>query len=180
MTLLSSSKNKIKEFKHLVELLLFNLKVALGKDLPEIEGSMDEVILYKSLDAGKGYLVEDTILIIDGQEVVDIRWNQEDKLKENQKAQWAVSIGYNDGVSIKVFRGIIEGIIVNPIGVGYGFDPYFLPNNSELSLAQLDERGLKDDFSSRKLALEKVKGNNYLFERKISSIPKWEGEYQNS
>ena len=68
--LISSSQGKIKEFKEFVP----HLEIQTGKDLPEVLGTMDEVIIYKSLLAGKDYLVEDTIVSIDNEEIVDIKF----------------------------------------------------------------------------------------------------------
>lgn len=176
MILTTSNKNKIKEFK---DILGNDLIIQSGKDIKEVDGTMDEVILYKSLEAGKGFIVEDTILICDGKEVVDIRWNQEDKLKNIKTASWIVSLGYNDGKNLNVFRGIINGIIVEPKCEGFGFDPYFLPDGSDITLAELDKQGLKNNFSARKIALLNLKNNNFYSSIKINEIEKWNGKYQN-
>jgi len=172
----SSSKDKVREYK---TLLGKNITIIDdGKDLPEVNGTMDEVIVHKSIDAGKGMLVEDTILIIDGIEVVTIRWNQEDKMKNAKTAQWVVSLAYNDGEKIFVYRGIINGTIVSPVGTGFGFDPYFLPENSELTLAQLDQRGKKEAYSARKLAVIKLQDKKPVIVSAIADIPTWIGDYQ--
>lgn len=67
--LVSSNKNKIEEFK----LYISNLKIQEGKDLKEVDGTIDEVIIYKAKAAGKGFIVEDTIVSVDNKEIVDIR-----------------------------------------------------------------------------------------------------------
>ena len=97
--LVSSNKNKIKEFKEMIP----QLKIENGKDLPEVQSDMNNVILYKALDAGKGYIVEDTILEVNGIEVVDIRWKKS-SLSEGDKVRWIVSLGYNDGQNISVYQ----------------------------------------------------------------------------
>lgn len=176
MVLVSSNKNKIKEFK---DILGDSLKIETGKDLDEVNGNMNQVILYKSFDAGKGYIVEDTILKIDGKEVVDIKWNQEDKLKNASQAEWIVSLGYNDGKNIYISRGIIKGTIQQSNDVGFGFDPYFIPNGSDKSLHQLNEEGKKDLFSARKEALLKFKNNDFEIVQDIKKLQPWQGSYQN-
>lgn len=176
MILQTSNKDKIREFKRIFG---NELEIQNGYDIKEVMGSMDEVILYKSLDAGKNIIVEDTILTIDGKEVVDIRWNQEDKLKNAKKAQWIVSLAYNDGNTISVYRGIVNGIIVEPSINGFGFDPYFLPDGSDITLSQLDKEGKKDLFSARVKALLNLKNDKAEFRKEIKDIPIWNGQYQN-
>jgi len=113
MKISTSNQNKINEIKRIFP----NIEVVKGADLKEVLGTMDEVILYKSLDAGKDFVVEDTILTIDGQEVVDIRWNQKDKLKNTKKVSWIVSLGYNDGE--KIYQKIARephSIVVKQLG----------------------------------------------------------------
>lgn len=176
MKLVSSNKNKIAEFKSILGNLI---EIVPGKDLKEIQGTMDEVIIYKSLDAGVDFVVEDTILIIDGVEVVDIKWNQEDKLKNCKKASWVTSLGYNDGENIFIYRGIINGIIVEPKVDGFGFDPYFLPDGSDLTLSELDKENKKDLFSARKIALSQLLNKIEIIKKSIKEIPLFTGKYQN-
>lgn len=176
VVLSSSNLNKINEFKRIIP----NIQIVQGKDIKEIYGNMDDVIIYKSLDMGKNFIVEDTILKIDGKEVVDIRWNQEDKLKNTKKCEWIVSLGYNDGTNIYIFRGIVNGIIVKPnINGGFGFDPYFLPDGCDITLAELENEGNKDKFSARVKALKKFikfKPDKII---RIDQIKPWKGKYQN-
>jgi inosine/xanthosine triphosphate pyrophosphatase family protein len=176
MILCSSNKFKIKEFQRI---LGDNLTIQSSKDLKEVDGTALDVIIYKSLEAGKNFIVEDTILTVDGKEVVDIRWSQDEVLKEGLKSEWIVSLGYNDGTYIYVYQGIITGTIVKTNCNGYGFDPYFLPTNSSLTLCELDIIGKKDDFSARVIALKNLKNNLYIKKIKISDIPTWNGNYQN-
>jgi len=175
MTFTTSNKQKIKEITR----ILPDVKIVSGSDLPEVLGTYLEVILHKSKDAGDGFVVEDTILEINGVEVVDIRYNQKDKLKNTQKVTWRVSLGYNDGESIKIWTGITNGIIVEPNTEGYGFDPYILPDGYDITVAELDRENRKDEVSPRKKALLNLKHRQPDFEFKISDIPKWKGEYQN-
>ena len=174
MTFTTSNKQKIKEIKR----ILPNVNIIDGIDLPEVAGTFQEVIIYKALDAGKGFVVEDTILEVDGKEIVDIKWNQEDKLKKCKNVCWRVSLGYNDGETIKVWTGITNGIIVEPTIDGYGFDPYILPDGYEITVAQLDKENRKDEVSPRKKALINFKNRKPDFEIVIKNIPKWTGNYQ--
>lgn len=175
MKLSSSNQNKITEFKRIIP----ELEIIQGKDLKEVNGTHQEVILYKALDAGKDMIVEDTILMIDGVEVVDIRWNQEDKLKNAKDVKWIVNIGYNDGKTIYISSGVITGTIVSPRGTGFGFDPYVQPDNSSKTLAELEIEGKKDHFSARVIALQNFKNKVFVSSTDINTIKPWTGKYQN-
>jgi inosine/xanthosine triphosphate pyrophosphatase family protein len=178
MILVSSNKDKIREFK---TFLGDNLIVETGKDLKEVQGTMDEVITYKSIAAGDNYIVEDTILIIDGEEIVDIRWKL-DTLKEGDEATWITSLGYNHNGVIKVYRGIQKGLITLDRNLtGFAFDPYFIPSelidSSNLTLTELGED--KSFYSARIKALKNLIDNNLEFEKNIKDVSIWNGSYQN-
>jgi inosine/xanthosine triphosphate pyrophosphatase family protein len=178
MILISSNETKIKEFKKYLGDLL---TIESGKDLKEVKGTMDEVITYKSIEAGKNYIVEDTILIINGEEVVDIRWKL-DTLKEGDEAIWITSLGYNIDDKIKVYRGIQKGIITLEKNLtGFAFDPYFIPvelsESSNLTLTEIGED--KQFYSARIKALKNLMNEKVEFEVNINDIEKWNGNYQN-
>lgn len=171
--LVSSNQNKIKEFKEMIP----SLKIEAGKDLPEVNADMNTVIVYKSLDAGKGYIVEDTILEVNGIEVVDIRWKKS-TLSEGDKVRWIVSLGYNDGNTISIYRGIIEGKITleRENSEAFGFDDYVIPRGTNKTLFELGDD--KTMFSARKLALENFRKNKKEFIKTIKEIKPWSGSYQ--
>lgn len=176
MTLSSSNQNKIEEFKRIIP----DLIIVKGADLKEVDGNMDEVILYKALAAGRDMIVEDTILVVDGAEVVDIRWKLKKALSVGSSAKWIVSLGYNDGEHIYVYRGEIDGRIIESNEPGFGFDPYFRPSGSLCSLAVLEKFGTKDHFSARLTALSNLRNNSYVSKTSIDDIPPWTGRYQNA
>lgn len=184
----TSNKTKMKEFKA----ILPDLIIKKGPDLKEVDGTIEEVILHKSKDMGPGYLVEDTILIINDEVVVDIKWKVKN-LKEGDKATWITSLGYNDGENIYIYQGSIEGVITLKKGnEGFAFDPYFVPlelvNPTDdmnydlkgLTLTLLDKFGLKKFFSARYKALINLKEGNTFCKIPVKNILPWTGTYQNS
>lgn len=187
----TSNKTKIEEFKKYIPALKF----INGPDIKEVAGDYLDVIIYKSKDMGPGFLVEDTILIVNGIEVVDIKWKI-DELKENDKAKWITTLAFNDGQEISVYKGSIDGVITKKKGSeGFAFDPYFIPielmnknmldfdinyDLQGLTLAELDNLGFKYLFSARKKAIDNLKKNKSLFIKKLKEIPEWTGSYQNS
>jgi inosine/xanthosine triphosphate pyrophosphatase family protein len=166
----TSNKFKSQEFKK----YLPSVKIKKGKDLDEVMGTKEDVIIYKSLDAGEGYLVEDTILIVNGEEIVDIRWKA-DELEEGDKATWVVSLGYNDGENISVYRGSINGFISGS-RQGEGFGSKFYPEGQDKPMDYIENN--IHYYSARKIAIENFKNKRPLYVVKISDIPPWSGKYQ--
>lgn len=182
----TSNENKIKEFKR------FGLpfSVSKGVDIKEIQSDIDNVILHKALDSAENILVEDTVLIVNGEEVVDIRW----KIKEIQEMSnpdilWVTSLAIKSDGFIYIYRGktqcsLIEDadklIIPND---AFGFDPLLKPivNNKIINKTfyQLEKELIKDNFSPRKIAVENLLSSNYMSMIKVNSISKWTGLYQN-
>lgn len=174
LRIVSSNPKKIKEYNEFG----LHIKAESGLDLPEVDSNIDDVILYKSLDAGSNKIVEDTVLEVEGVEIVDIRW----KIKEmnlDASARWIVSLGLNKDEKIKVYRGIINGKIVKKDNItGFGFDEYFIPDGSTFTLGELDRMGTKPEFSARRIAVENLIKDNSHFEKDIDKIETWKGDYQ--
>lgn len=134
--------------------------------------------------------MEDTSLEVEGLEVgVNIRWLEE-SLGDNfqylagRKAEWRVFLGLNDGEYIHIYEDSVKGILEKPSGEylegkeGFGFDGYFKPEGSDMTLSQLSVAKKKDYYSARKRAVDKLLRNKVSVSYKISSIPKWNGSYQ--
>jgi len=172
--LVSSNKNKIEEFKEYIS----NLKIQEGKDLKEVDGNMDEVIIHKAKAAGKGFVVEDTIVSVDNKEIVDIRW-QKDSIEEGKEIKWIVSLGYNDGDKIHVYRAEVDGIttLKRKNEKAFGFDDIFIPYGTNKTLFELENE--KGNFSARKMALSNFSNKKELFSIKIEDVLEWKGKYQN-
>ena len=178
MKLSSSNTHKIKEFR---DVLGDFLEIVHGEDLKEVDGTIDEVITYKALHAGPGFVVEDTVLTVNGELWTDIRWRVKE-LKDNDHAVWTVSLGYNDGENIKVYRGETEGFVKIPRVIpedAFAFDPYFVPKGRSENIYELMKMGLKHEYSARSKALLNLKNNIIHFDKTISEIPKWTGSWQN-
>lgn len=177
MILVSSNQTKIKEFKSYFP----DLTIQSGSDIKEVLGNVDEVILYKSLEAGKNYVVEDTIVSVDGKEIVEIRWKKHE-LKNGQQITWTTSLGYFKDDKIYVFRGVISGTVCTDRlnEKAFGFDDLFIPNGLDKTLYELELDGKKGEYSARKFALQNLKDDNYIFSRDVNTIPKWNGLYQNN
>lgn len=174
--IVTSNPNKLAEFHR------FGLPFPAeeGLDLREVDADPYTVILYKALDAGAGFIVEDTSLEVEGMDVgVNVRWVVSNLGSiGGKKAVWKVLLGKNNGAYITIYEGVIEGTLINEDAVGFGFDPYFVPATQKLTLSQLDKKGVKDAYSARRQAVDMLLAGAPVSVVEIASVSKWEGNYQ--
>ena len=178
MKLVTSNQSKLSEFRR------FGLELEMeeGLDLREVDGTSEEVVTYKAIEAGEHLIVEDTILIIDGEEVVDIK-KRLDELDNwaGKPAEWRVSIGCLIGDQVVTSSASVIGQIKPPapgFEDGFGFDPYFIPDGYEVSLEQLNRTGNKDTVSARRVAISQFLDKRNCKFLKLENIQPWEGGYQ--
>lgn len=178
LTLLTSNLNKIAEYKAFG---LTGLAIAAGPDLAEVDGSPEEVILYKAISAGEGNVVEDAVFIVDGLPVVDIRWRVS-AVDEwfGKPVVWEVRLGVNRGGKIEVYKGSVEGVLKPAAGEGFDYDPYFFIPHENMSLAQLKHVGKKDFYSARKRAADNLLLGNLEAVYVVDDVPAWDRGYQHS
>lgn len=181
MKLVTSNLSKLAEYKRFG----LTIEAEKGLDLPEVMGTPEEVITHKAIKAGEELLVEDTILIIDGKEVVDIkmRLNELHNYPDGISAQWMVSLGVVSNGLLKTCSATIRGTLKTPVTnpfAAFGFDAHFFPDDEPTkSLHLLELEGRKDEFSARKRCIEEFisKNGNYK-EADVTLIPEWTGDYQ--
>lgn len=179
-TLVTSNEYKLKEFRRFG---LEELTIEKGRDLKEVESDEQTVIMYKALEAGEGRVVEDTSLTVEGASIgVNIRWLL-DNLAEytGRKAVWQVYLGLHTGQTIEIYCAKIHGYLTSesPDTAGFGFDSFFVPNGTHLTLRELELSGRKDDFSARKDAVHKLLNGDTEKVVSIKDIEEWTGMYQN-
>ena len=179
--LYSSNEKKLQEYRDMG----IPIEILKGVDLPEVNGTPEEVIVYKSMMAGPNSLVEDSILLIEGEPVIDIKWKIADLVNTADKhAEFLVNLAVNDGVDIFLWKGVVVGKLISPDVLPkeyFGFDPFFVPENSnDQSLHALRHIGKKEDFSPRVLALKSFLSEKPYFCEKIQNIPEWTGDWQNT
>ena len=176
--IISSNQNKINEYKRFG---LSNLEILTGKDIREVAGTSEEVIIYKSLEAGEDIIVEDAILIIDGVEIVDIKYQLQNLDNFIGKhAVFKVTLGLQSNGFIKTFTSELHGNIQNikKPEDNFGFDYCFIPKNKTKSLYELDKLGLKDFYSPRKKAIVKLILDKFDNKYIVNDIKPWTGNYQ--
>ena len=180
LSLASSNKTKIAEYTRLSQGLI---PVITGTDLKEIFGTPDQIALYKALEGGEGLIVEDSILVVDDEPVIDIKWRLKDLMErakhETATLIWEVRLAYvKDGI-VRVFKGTLEGRLRPWDVAGSGYDPIFNVYGVGQSLAQLENRGLKDQYSARARAFAALLANEPHLVVQSSDLPAWTGPFQN-
>jgi len=174
MDFVSSNINKYTEINNLISARKNSIKIKFKKmELKEIQSdSLLEVAEDKVIQAFKiihnEVFVEDDGLFIEtlngfpgvyssyinktigNAGILDLLGN-----KVNRIASFKSIIAFYDGHKIESFTGEIKGKISFDLTTGgWGFDPIFVPENSELSFGQMDLK-MKNKISHRKVALDK-------------------------
>lgn len=170
----TSNSGKLKEFQRLFakyDILLLSTQY----DLHEIEADPIKVVAHKASQLHDLVIVEDTSLDIEGASVgVNVRWlidHLEDYI--GRKAIWRVLLAYRLADDVFIFKGEVQGMIVPSRGEkGFGFDPVFLPEGSNQTLAE----SKPDEVNARALAVDAlIQGDLLIIEK---AIYKWDGAWQ--
>jgi XTP/dITP diphosphohydrolase len=178
----TSNKNKLVEIQKMLpsEIELLSLEdINLKTDIPEtsstIEGNAKQKSDYILEHFGIDCFADDTGLEVDALNgepgVFSARYAGEDKddaknrqllLKNltdviNRKARFKTVISLEFKGSNYLFEGIVEGEITNKEkgNKGFGYDSIFIPENHDLTFAQLD-LATKNKISHRGIAFQKM------------------------
>jgi XTP/dITP diphosphohydrolase len=90
--------------------------------------------------------------------------------KVNRRAYFLSVIAYNDGHTLKMFSGKTQGIVSKVAAEGgWGFDPIFLPKNTNKTYAELSRSNRKSFYSHRRKSIEKF-SKWYITKRLQSEI----------
>jgi XTP/dITP diphosphohydrolase len=170
----TSNPGKMKEFQR----LFANHGIALTTsqvDLEEIDADPLTVVVHKASQLKEGILVEDTSLEIEEESVgVHIRWLLQHLGKYvGKKAVWRVLLACQKHGQVHVYEGKIQGTIVQPRGEGgFGFDPFFLPDNSTFTLAE----SKPDSVNARAKVVEALLRENVV--AILPPLKDWNGSWQ--
>jgi len=172
----SSNFHKFKEAKKILE--NFGINLGFYKcELEEIQSnSLQEIAKNKAIQAfqkcKKPIIVEDDGLFIESLRgfpgpyssyVFKTIGNEGilKLLKQNRKAKFVSIISFYDNKNCESFESKLNGIISKKIiGVGWGYDPIFIPSKSKETFAQLKN---KNKISHRFKALKKF--SNWYFDK---------------
>jgi XTP/dITP diphosphohydrolase len=135
--LATSNEGKLREFRSHFDKYGITLD-STHVDIKEIDADPISVVVHKASQVDEGVLVEDTSLDVEGADVgVNVKWMLEHLPSFlGSKVCWRVLLAYRKESFVYVFEGKTDGIIVPPSGTGgFGFDPIFLPDGCNLTLA---------------------------------------------
>ncbi|ANZ76547.1 BA75_03397T0 [Komagataella pastoris] len=182
LTFVTGNSNKLKEFLAIVNgseetSTVGDYEIVCQSvDLPELQGSIDTVVIHKAKSAADlisgPVIVEDTCLGFDALNDLPgpyIKWflksigleglNKMLEGFENKSAKAYCTFGYCEGPgeNVKLFQGITEGKIVTPRGpTKFGWDPIFQPLGFNQTFAEMDN-ATKNSISHRFKAVEKLR-----------------------
>lgn len=174
LTFITTSDKKLSEVKSILGSTFDVTRI--GIDLPEIQGTGEEIVMAKCLDAYKqlqcSLIVEDTSLEFEawnglpGPYIKDFcAKNTLEQLYSmvkplhTQNATAICRIGYVDfRGDVQIFEGRLKGSIVEPIGTnGFGFDAIFKPDELESGSFATVTAEVKNSMSHRTRALNEMK-----------------------
>ena len=163
LTLISGNQHKIKEWNQIIKVDAVEL------ELMEIQGTSEEIIKYKCEMAYKHIkrpcVVEDVGLEFNGMNGLPGPYIKSflkmglDKLYQLRSlgdgtAEAVCYIGYHDGTTIHIFKGVCKGEICSPrISNGFGWDPIFKVGDKSYSEMTSEE---KNKISHRRLAIQQL------------------------
>lgn len=170
----TSNLGKLQEFRQLFAKYNINLS-STHHDLTEIDSHPVEVAAYKASQVEEYTLIEDTSLDIEGANVgINVRWMLDHiETYVGRKAVWSVLLAYRVKDTVYVYRGEVKGTIVPSHGrIGFGFDPVFLPEGADKTLAE----SKPDHVNARFYAVDAfVQQQPYYI---LPAIYQWDGPWQ--
>lgn len=168
----TSNPGKMEEYKEYFSPKTVEFKT---EDLTEPQADPLTIIQYKA-SCFQEVLVDDVALDIDGVDIgVNIRWFL-DQLHSSKylgrSCIFSCLLAVRIENEIRVYKGSVQGTLVEPRGDGFGFGPYFLPDGADKTLGEfMDPR-----FNARYIAIENFKmGKIYKI---LPILEKWDGDIQ--
>ena len=176
ITFVTGNAKKLEEFRRILGPDFPHTVVSSGLDLPEYQGTPQEVVTEKCREAARRVegpvIVEDTSLCfsaLGGLPGPYIKWflgalgpeglPRMIKDWDDKSAAALCLFGYcgGEGGEVKVFEGRTEGVIVSPPrgARDFGWDPIFQPSGHELTYAELEPE-IKNAISHRGRAMAKL------------------------
>jgi len=148
-------------------------------EIQEPDADSITIIRYKASQLPIGYLVDDVSLDIEGEDVGTKIKSFLGKLSGHigKRAIFHCYIGVRISENtINIYKGSVPGVITNPVGSGFGFGPYFLPDGAECTLGESYSEDSDENYNARYVAIYNFKHNHVHQTTGLLSV--WEGKFQ--
>jgi len=170
----TSNQGKLKEY---ITYLDNNVK-STSIDLKEPDSDPMTIICYKASQfEGNSVIVDDVSLDMIDSDIespgTNIRWLM-NKLETylGKKAIFSCLIGIQKHEKIYIYEGKVIGTIVKPLGNGFGFGSFFLPDGAEKTLGEF----MDITYNARYIAIQNLINNNHI--AIMDPIQNWNGKFQ--
>lgn len=182
-TVATSSEKKQDEFREIIgaEDVSF-----LDIDIDEVDGTPDEVIVYKVREVPENTLVEDSIVVIDGKPIVDWKFSYHKHVVPGKAFTWEVRVAVREGGVIRVVKESCDLVFTNEKPQTSDFDPYSqLPNEPWLTVQDMkrndgayESKWSKSGHDPRYKAIQKLKSERFDYSIPENIIQPWNGLLQ--
>ena len=114
-------------------------------------------IVMKAMKAGKGFIIEDTTLTVNG-----TTYNSSVKrcdLTGHERAEWTTKISYHSGSIIHFYKASLSGRIsglFSDSSESLKFGEIFIPDGYDVNIHEIEKKGDTDFKNARQLALTKL------------------------
>lgn len=144
-------------------------------ELEEPDSDSITIIRYKASQLPVGCIADDVSLDVQGEDIgPNVKWLVKDLRKNiGKSAVFNCFIGIKtEDNKINVYKGSVHGKLVNPVGDGFGFGPYFLPDGAETTLGEV----MSEQHNARYIVIQNMlEGLIYSTE---PVLMKWDGKFQ--
>lgn len=175
LDILTSNPYKTKEYKALT------LNVVEG-DIDEVDGTLEEVAIYKALSAPLNTMVEDTVVVIGNKPIVDWKFSYNNHAEDEKEFKWCATMSYRDENFVYVYQSSLLCFFQLPNGkrpTSPHFDDYALAYGAGDGLLE-DQKLLPQwsRFDPRNRVLREMEDGYFVLKIPVSVIAPWTGEYQ--
>lgn len=155
--------SRIKDYR---SVLGNTVTIVSGYDKKFVMDDSDTSLVMKSLQAGQGYIIEDTTLTIN-KKVYASAVEKKD-VTGLERAVWTTKMTYHSGAIIHFYEGTLLGHIRGDLPESsdlLAFGEIFIPDGYDLNICEIENRDDVDFKNARQLALTKLLlGESYQVE----------------
>ena len=142
----------------------------LGNSVTVVNGSDDKFflrdadasIIVKAMAAGKGFIIEDTTLTINGTTYNTV--SRHDPINDGDEAVWSTKMAYHSGYMIHFYEADINGYIkIDPSEYAsrLSFGDIFVPEDYDIPICKIEKRGIPFENARRRVLTKLLLGESF-------------------